>query len=186
MDFEFVEVSHNYSAIMTSNVVVKKDDSGAFTIPCTNGMFQFAKVLCDLGASVKLMPFAIYKKLGLGEPKSTTMGLLMADRSIKRPMGILYNILVKVDIFIFPANFVILDCEIDAKVPIILSRPFLVTRRALVDVVSGELNFRSLATILLNYDGEEIQDYDEVVASLLGLGSYSKCPLKLDVNLKNR
>ena len=66
----------------------------------------------------------------------------MADRSIKHPVGILYEILVKVDRFIFSANFVILDCEIDAKIPIILGRPFLATGRALVDVESRELKFR--------------------------------------------
>ncbi|KAK4724035.1 hypothetical protein R3W88_026814 [Solanum pinnatisectum] len=85
------------------------------------------------------MPYTIYKHLGLGEPKATTMRLLMANRSIKHPMGILYDILVKVDQFIFLTDFVILDCDIDAEIPIILVRPFLATRRALVDVKSGEL-----------------------------------------------
>ncbi|XP_049352591.1 uncharacterized protein LOC125817043 [Solanum verrucosum] len=70
------------------------------------------------------------------------MRLLMADRSIKHPVGILYYILVKVDQFIFLADFVILDCEIDAEILIILGRPFLATRRALVDVESGKLKFR--------------------------------------------
>ncbi|KAK4724131.1 hypothetical protein R3W88_026910 [Solanum pinnatisectum] len=139
MDFETIEVS--CSAIMSSNVVVKKDDPWAFTVPCSIGIFQFAKTLCYLGKSINLMPYAIFKKLGLGEPNSSTMCLLMADRSIKCPIGILYDILVKVDRFIFPANFVILDYEIDAEVPIILDRPFLATRRALVDVESGDLKF---------------------------------------------
>jgi len=66
----------------------------------------------------------------------------MDDRSIKRPIGILYDILVKVDKFILLADFVILDCEIDAEVPIILGRTFLDTERALVNVESGELKFR--------------------------------------------
>ncbi|KAK4713951.1 hypothetical protein R3W88_019858 [Solanum pinnatisectum] len=88
------------------------------------------------------MPYAIYKHVGLGEPKATTMRLLLEDRSIKHLVGILYDILVKVDRFIFPADFVILDCEIDAKIPIILGKPFLATGRALVDVESGKLKFR--------------------------------------------
>ncbi|KAK4737176.1 hypothetical protein R3W88_000873 [Solanum pinnatisectum] len=223
MDFETVEVSHSCSAIMTNNVVIKKADPGAFTIPCTNGMIQFAKALCDLGISINLMPYSIFKQLGLGEPKSTTMRLLMADRSIKHPIVIRYDILVKRDMFLFSADFVILDCEIDAKVPIILGRPFLPTRRALVDVESGELKFRVndeevtfnlcksmkkpsdihvvstidvideavasmsevfymgklLAAVVLNYDEEEIQDYDEVVAALSGIWSHSNNPLKM-------
>ncbi|KAK4721407.1 hypothetical protein R3W88_011640 [Solanum pinnatisectum] len=126
---------------MTNESITKKEDPGAFIILCTIGMLQFAKALCDLGASINLMPYAIYKQLGLGEPKTTTMRLLIADRSIKHPMGILYDILVKVDRFIFPADFVILDYEIDAEIPIILGRPFLAIGRALVDVESRKLKF---------------------------------------------
>jgi len=93
LDFETIEVSHSCSAIMTKELIKKREDLGAFTIPCTIGMLQFAKALCDLGASINLMPYAIYKQLCLGEPKATTMRLLMADRSIKHPVGILYDIL---------------------------------------------------------------------------------------------
>ncbi|KAK4718037.1 hypothetical protein R3W88_016375 [Solanum pinnatisectum] len=127
---------------MTKELIKKREDPGAITILCSIGMLQFAKALCDLGASINLMPYAIYKQLGLGEPKATTMRLLIADRSIKHPVGILYDILVKVDWLIFPGDFVILDCEIDAEIPIILERPFLATGRALVDVESGELKFQ--------------------------------------------
>jgi len=66
----------------------------------------------------------------------------MVDRSVKQPVGILCDVLVKVETFIFPADFVILDCEVDFEVPIILRRPFLATRQALVDVERGELKFR--------------------------------------------
>ncbi|XP_049368154.1 uncharacterized protein LOC125833036 [Solanum verrucosum] len=131
MDFETIEVSHNCSANMTREMIKKKEDLGAFTIPCTIGMLQFAKALCDLGATINLVTYAIYKQLGLGEPKSTTIQLFMVDQSIKNPIGILYDILVKVDRFILPADFVILDCEIDAEFSIILGRPFLATGRAL-------------------------------------------------------
>ena len=65
------------------------------------------------------------------------MRLLMADRTIKSPIGILNDVLVKVELFIFPTDFVILDCEVDFEVPIILGRPFLATRRALVDMERG-------------------------------------------------
>ncbi|XP_049348215.1 uncharacterized protein LOC125812789 [Solanum verrucosum] len=126
---------------MTSDVIAKKKDPGAFTIPCTIGMLKFTKALCDLAASINLMSYAIFKQLGLGKSKSTTMWLVMADLSIKHPIGILYDILVKADRFIFPADFVIPDCEIDAEVPIILGRLFLATATTLVDVKSVELKF---------------------------------------------
>ena len=85
------------------------------------------------------MPFSIYKKLGLGNPKTTTMLILMADRTMKSPIGILHYVLVKVESFIFPGYFVILDCEIDFEVPIILGRKFLDTGRALVDMEKGKM-----------------------------------------------
>ena len=99
------------------------------------------KALCDLGASINLMPLSIYKKLGLRDAKPTAMRLLMADRTVKRPLGILHDVLVKVESFIFPADFVILDCEVDFEVPIILVRPFLATGRALVDMEKGQMTF---------------------------------------------
>ena len=95
------------------------------------------KALCDLATSINVMPFSIYKKLGLGDPKTTAMRLLMADQTVKRPIRILHDVLVKVESFIFPADFVILDCEVNFEVPIILGRPFLATGRALVDMENG-------------------------------------------------
>ena len=82
------------SAIATRSLVQKKEDQGAFTIPCTVGSLHFAKALCDLGASINLMPLSIYKKLGFGDPKYTAMRILMADRTVKRPIGILHDVLV--------------------------------------------------------------------------------------------
>ena len=95
----------NISAIATRSLIQKKEDLGAFTIPCTVGSLHFAKALCDLGASINLMPLSIYKKLGLGDPKPTAMRLLMTDRTLKRPIGILHDVLVKVESFIFFGRF---------------------------------------------------------------------------------
>ncbi|XP_049394506.1 uncharacterized protein LOC125858735 [Solanum stenotomum] len=125
------------SAISTRSLVQKNEDPGAFTIPCTIDNMHFAIALCDLGASINLMPLPIYKKLGLGAPKPTAMRLLMADRTVKKPIGVLQDVPVKVGPFIFPADFVILDCKVDFKVPIILRRPFLATGRALVEWKEG-------------------------------------------------
>ncbi|XP_060170409.1 uncharacterized protein LOC132601327 [Lycium barbarum] len=140
--FETVGVIHHCSSIMTKALVQKKEDPGAFTIFCTIGMYKFGKALCDLGASINLMPLAIFNKLGLGTPRPMTMRLLMADRTVKRSVGILYDVLVRVDRFIFPTDFVILDCEVDFEVPIILGRPFLAMGSTLVDVERRDLKFR--------------------------------------------
>ncbi|PHT46147.1 hypothetical protein CQW23_15305 [Capsicum baccatum] len=139
---ELADNVHQCSAVATRSIFQKKADPGAFTIPCTIGSLDFAKALCDLGASINLMPLSIYKKLGLGDPTPTNMRLVMGDRSVKRPVGILNDVLVKVSSFIFPADFVILDCKEDSEVPIILGRPFLATGSVLIDMKDNELLFR--------------------------------------------
>ncbi|XP_070002657.1 uncharacterized protein [Nicotiana sylvestris] len=103
---------------------------------------DFAKALCDLGANISLMPYYVFKTIGIGKPRSTSMRLQTADRTMKRPLGIIGDVLVQVDKFILPTDFVILDCEVQYEVPIILGRPFLDTGKALVDVEAGEFTFR--------------------------------------------
>ncbi|XP_070054590.1 uncharacterized protein [Nicotiana tomentosiformis] len=93
-------------------------------------------------ASINLMPYSVFKMLGIGQPRPTSMRLKMADRTMKRPLGIIDDVLVRVDKFILTAYFVILDCEVDYEVPIIMGRPFLATGKALVDVEARELTFR--------------------------------------------
>ncbi|XP_019260016.1 PREDICTED: uncharacterized protein LOC109238045 [Nicotiana attenuata] len=84
---------------------------------------------------------AIFKILGIGQASPTSMRLQMADSTTKRPLGVIEDALVCVDKFIPLVDFVILDCEVDYEVPIILGRPFLVTGKAICDVEAGELTF---------------------------------------------
>ncbi|XP_019244376.1 PREDICTED: uncharacterized protein LOC109224244 [Nicotiana attenuata] len=142
---EVVNMTHRVSSIIATTLVQKKKDPGAFTIPCTIGTREFARALCDNGASINLMPLAIYKQAGLGIPRPTSMRLQMADRSIKRPVGIVDDVIVKVGGFQLPADFVILDCAVDKEIPIILGRPFLATGRALMDSERKEIKFRAQA-----------------------------------------
>nr|XP_009799552.1 PREDICTED: uncharacterized protein LOC104245624 [Nicotiana sylvestris] len=139
---EVVNATHRVSSIIATTTIQKKEDPKAFTIPCTIGARDFARALCDNGASINLMPLAIYKQVGLGMPRPTSMRLQMANRSIKRPVGIVDDVLVKVGKFLLPADFVILDCAVDKEIPIILGRPFLATRRALMDSERNEIEFR--------------------------------------------
>ena len=85
------------------------------------------------------MPLSIFKRLGLGEARPTTVTLQLEDRSLMHPRGVIEDALVKVDKFIFPADFIVLDMEEDKEIPIILGRPFLATDRAMIDVQRGEL-----------------------------------------------
>ncbi|GKV46238.1 hypothetical protein SLEP1_g53237 [Rubroshorea leprosula] len=141
-EYETVKLTEECSGILQNKLPPKLKDPGSFTIPCTIGNCHFDKVLCDLGASNNLMPFSIFRKLGLGEAKVTTVSLQLADRSIKHPQGIMEDVLVKVDKFIFLADFIVLDMEEDHEVPLILGRPFLATGRTLIDVQQGKLMLR--------------------------------------------
>ncbi|XP_070008217.1 uncharacterized protein [Nicotiana sylvestris] len=116
---EVVNVTHWISSIIATTTVQNKEDPGAFTIPCTIGARDFARALCDNGDSINLIPLAIYKKAGLGMPRLTSMRLQMTDRSIKRPVGIVDDVLVKVGVFHLPTGFVIIDCAVDKEIPII-------------------------------------------------------------------
>ncbi|XP_070018034.1 uncharacterized protein [Nicotiana sylvestris] len=141
-DLATVTLTQTCSAVVTRPVAEKLSDPGSFTIPCTIGNFAFAKALYDLGASINLMPLVIYKRLGIGRARPTSMLLQLADRTVKRPFGFLDDVLIQVGKFVFPADFVILDCKVDEEIPIILGRPFLATGRALIDCETGELKMR--------------------------------------------
>nr|XP_016488256.1 PREDICTED: uncharacterized protein LOC107808262 [Nicotiana tabacum] len=84
------------------------------------------------------------KQAGLGMPMPTSMRLQMTDRSIKKPVGIVDDVLVKMGKFHLPADFVILDCAVDKEIPIILGRPFLDIGRALMDSEWNEIKFRAI------------------------------------------
>ncbi|XP_028761517.1 uncharacterized protein LOC114720049 [Neltuma alba] len=112
-EFETVALIEDCSAILQQNLPPKLRDPGSFYIPCNIGKHFNGKALRDLGASVNLMPLTVFNRLNLGEARPTTVTLLFADRSISYPKGIIEDVLVKVDKFIFPADFIVLDCEVD-------------------------------------------------------------------------
>ncbi|KAK5840603.1 hypothetical protein PVK06_009506 [Gossypium arboreum] len=141
-DFSIVELNEECSAILQNKLPTKLKDPGSFTIPCLIGNLNIEKALADLGASINLMHYKMFNQLGLGEPKPTRMSIQLADRSVKYPRGIIEDVLVKVDKFIFPVDFVVLDMDEDVEVPLILGRPFLATARAVIEVGDGKLVHR--------------------------------------------
>ena len=130
------------SAALLNKLPSKEKDPGSFTIPCQIKNLHIGNALADLGASISLMPFAMYEKLGLGEPKPTRMCLELADRSIQYPLGIAENVLIKVDKFELPIDFVILDMPENSRTHIILGRPFLATVRAMIDVFNKKITLK--------------------------------------------
>ena len=141
-DFKTVNLTEECSAILQRKLPQKLKDPGSFTIPCTIKNAIFERALCDLGASINLMPLSIFRCLGLGEDCPTTVTLQLADRSLKHPRGVIEDVLVRVDKLIFPADFIVLDMEENKEIPIILGRPFLATGRAMIDVQREELKLR--------------------------------------------
>ena len=130
-------LTEQVSAIIHSKNSVKYKDPGSPTISVNIGGTCIDKALLDLGASVNLLPYSVYEHLGLGQLKPTNITLSLADRSVKIPKGIVEDVLVKVDKFYYPVDFVVLDTEPIASgpnhVPIILGRPFLAPLPKLVD-----------------------------------------------------
>ncbi|XP_031095144.1 uncharacterized protein LOC115999433 [Ipomoea triloba] len=140
-EFATVHLNEECSAILQSKLPPKLMDPGSFSIPCTIGNTVVDKCLCDLGASINLMPLTLFRKLGIAEMKPTTISLQLADRSVKYPQGVEEDILVKVGKFYFPADFLILDMGNDTDTSLILGRPFLLTR-VIIDMPLGKLIFR--------------------------------------------
>ncbi|XP_059292050.1 uncharacterized protein LOC132045471 [Lycium ferocissimum] len=139
---EIMNLTHRVSSIITSTIIQSKGDLGAFTIPCYIGLHAFARALCDNRASINLMPLAIFKQSGLGMPRPTSMQLQMADRSMKKPIGVIDDVLVQLGKFMLPVDFVILDCKVDKDIRIILGRPFLAMGRALMDSEKNKIKLR--------------------------------------------
>ena len=148
-------LTEQVSAIIECKTPMKYKDPGCPTISVNIGGISVEKALLDLGASVNLLPYSMYKQLGLGELKPTSITLSLADRSIKIPKGTIEDVLIQVDRFYYPVDFVVLDTEpvvVGANhVPIILGRPFLATSNAIINCRNGvmQLTFGNM-TLELN------------------------------------
>ncbi|KAL7608491.1 hypothetical protein Lser_V15G14257 [Lactuca serriola] len=137
-----VVLNENCSTAMLNKLPKKKGDPGSLTLPCQFGNLATTHALADSGASVNLMPYSFFKKLDLPEPRPIRMAIHLANKTVTFPRGICENLLVKVDKFVFPADFIILDMEADPQVPIILGRPFLNMTSAIVHMRDSKLTLR--------------------------------------------
>jgi len=121
---------------------------------------------------VNLLPYSVFQSLNLGELKPTYVTLLLANRSVKVPRGIVEDVLVQVDKFIYPVDFIVFDTQlVEAcnSFPIILGRPFLATSNALINYRNGlmKLSFGKL-TLEMNIfnickqpgDDNDLQEVD--------------------------
>nr|GEV62340.1 reverse transcriptase domain-containing protein [Tanacetum cinerariifolium] len=135
-------LNEHCSAVLLKKLLEKLGDPGKFLKPCDFPGMTECFALANLGASINLMPFFVWKRLSLPDLTPTYITLELVDRSISRPIGVAEDVYVKVGSFYFPADFVVVDFNADPRVPLILGRSFLKTGRALIDVFEGELTLR--------------------------------------------
>nr|GEU74245.1 reverse transcriptase domain-containing protein [Tanacetum cinerariifolium] len=153
----------------SSPVVERETEETKDTVhPTNNGRMAECLDPPDLGASINLMPFFVWNKLYLPDLSPTCMTLELADHSISRPVGVAEDVFVKVRIFHFPADFVVIDFDADPRVPLILERSFLKTGRALIDVFEGKLTFRvgkEAITFNLDQNSRYSANYNDMTES---------------------
>nr|GEX90431.1 hypothetical protein [Tanacetum cinerariifolium] len=147
-----VKLNAQCSTVLQNKLPPKEKDPGRFVLPCIIGNTTVSNALTDLKASMSVIPFSMFKRLGLGNPRPVNMVIEMAYRSMKSPKGIVKNVLVKIHKFIFPVDFVILDIVKDDKVPIILGRPMLATAHARIDIFEGKISLE---------DNDLLPDFDD-------------------------
>ncbi|XP_060202684.1 uncharacterized protein LOC132631102 [Lycium barbarum] len=138
--FETVVLTEECSSRVRNKIPPKLKDSGIFTISITIGNIEVGLAFCDLGASITLMPTFMFRTLGLGEPRPTTVTLQLADRSLEYPDSIIEDVLVKVGPFILPIDFIILDYKADKNVLLIMGKGFLATVNAVIRVRDGKMS----------------------------------------------
>nr|GEV75928.1 hypothetical protein [Tanacetum cinerariifolium] len=135
-------LNEHCSAVLLKKLPEKLGDPDKFLIPCDFPSMSECLALADLGASIILMPFSVWKRLSLPDLIPTCMTLELADHLISRLVGVAEDVYVKVGLFHFLADFVVVDFDADPRVSLIIERSFLNTGRALIDVFEGELTLR--------------------------------------------
>nr|GFA77915.1 reverse transcriptase domain-containing protein [Tanacetum cinerariifolium] len=165
-------MNEHCSPVILNKFPKKLGDPGKFLIPCEFPGMDECLALADLGESINLMPLSVWKELALPELTPTCMTLELADRSVSKPIGIAKDVSVKVGMFHFPADFMVVDFEPDPRVPLILERCFIKTGRALIDVHKGELTLQignEAITYNLDQTSRYSANYDQMTANKINV-----------------
>jgi len=125
-------ISTQISDIIQNKIPHKLPDLGSFVLNCSILNESFARCLCNLGSIVNLMPRSVALCLGLTDCEPTQITVVLADRSVRIPDGILCDVPVQVGNSMIPTDFVVLSYEKEPKDPLILVRPFLATSGAIL------------------------------------------------------
>ncbi|KAK4394448.1 Retrovirus-related Pol polyprotein from transposon opus [Sesamum angolense] len=142
-DKERIIFGKNVSAVINRKLPEKCKDPGMFTLPCIIGNKRIERAMLDLGASINVMPYSVYQALNLSTLQDTNVIIQLADRSYVRPMGLVEDVLVKVNDLLFPVDFYILKMGVEGvnnPASILLGRPFMKTAKTKIDVDEGTLS----------------------------------------------
>ncbi|GKC37886.1 reverse transcriptase domain-containing protein [Tanacetum coccineum] len=158
-------LNEHCSAVLLKKLLKKLGDPGKFLISCEFPGMDVCLALADLGSSINLIPLSVWKKLSLPKLTPTCMTLELTDRSISRPIDVAKDVSIKVGMFHFSANFVVVYFDANPRGPIILGRSFLKTGRALIDVYMRELTLRvgnNAVTFNLDQTSRYSSNYDDI------------------------
>jgi hypothetical protein len=145
--YETISMGEVVYAAVQKNMHLKQKTPGAYTIPCVFGNASFKRALCNLGASISVMPKHVYDSLSLKPLIKTSIVIQLADRSFVYPLGVIEDVLVKIDSSVISCDFYILDVERDScdssnNTPILFGRPFLKTVNMKIDCGKDTLSMK--------------------------------------------
>jgi hypothetical protein len=159
-------LTEQVSDIIQHKVPPKYKNPGCPTISCTIGEYLVKRALLDLRASINLLSFTVYQQMGLGDLKPTSITLQLVDRSVRTPKGMVEDLLIKIENFYYPMDFIILDTEptlhLDNGILIILGRPFLATANTLINCRNERMKITFGSTIaefnIFNVMQQQLED----------------------------
>ncbi|KAL0294731.1 UNVERIFIED_CONTAM: hypothetical protein Sradi_6871200 [Sesamum radiatum] len=157
-------MGENVSSILQRKLPPKCKDPSTFSIPYKIGNIGIEKAMCDLGASINVMPLSIYESLNIGPLKETCVVLQLADRSIVYAEGVLEDVLMQVNELVFLADFYVINmmdnCPNSSS--ILLGRPFLKTSKTKIDVDARILSMKFDNEVVSFSIGDIMQNSNDV------------------------
>nr|GEW57615.1 reverse transcriptase domain-containing protein [Tanacetum cinerariifolium] len=156
-------LNEHYLVVLQKKLPEKLGDSGKLHVSCYFLEMAECLALTDLGASINLMPLSVWNKLSLPNSSPPCTTLELTDHLISRQFEVAEDVFVKVSTFHFPADFIVVDFDADPRVPLILGRSFLKTRRALIDVF--EVNYNDMTANRIDVIDMACEEYSQEVLS---------------------
>ena len=135
-----IQLSEMVSSIMMNALPIKKRDPGSPMIMSEIGGMSFTRSLLDIGASIKIIPKVVFDRHHVWELQPFLVGLCLADGSVRKPHGLVEDVIVRIEDSYFPVDFIVVDMKMTkdlSQAPIIIRRPFLATAKAVTDWGKG-------------------------------------------------